>query len=87
MLRGGDQHALAHQAGGIGDFGDITAGCGDFKVIEVGSAEYHAGARGRRQQPHRHRSPAVEADAGKAERRGKGLLEMAAMRRWELGQR
>ena len=44
MLGGGDQHALAHQAGGVADFGHIAADGGNFEVVEVGAAEDDAGA-------------------------------------------
>ena len=39
VLGGGDEHTLAHQAGGVADLGDVAAGGRDFEVVEVGAAE------------------------------------------------
>ena len=52
MLGGGDEHALAHEAGGVADLGDVAADGGNFEVVEVGAAEDDAGAGGRGQKPH-----------------------------------
>ena len=65
MLGGGDENALAHEAGGVTDFGDVAADGGDFEVVEVGAAEDHAGSGGCRQETHAHGCAAVEANAGK----------------------
>ena len=53
MLGGGDEHALAHEAGGVADLGDVAADGGNFEVVEVGAAEDDAGTGGRGQQAHR----------------------------------
>jgi hypothetical protein len=42
VLGGGDEDALAHEAGGVTDFGDVAAGCWDFEVVKVGAAEDYA---------------------------------------------
>src|ERR1700728_1557833 len=39
VLRGGDEHALAHEAGGVADFGDVTPDGGNIEAIEVGTAK------------------------------------------------
>jgi hypothetical protein len=87
VLGGGDEHALAHEAGGVGDFGDVAAGGGDLEVFKIGAAEDDAGAGGGGQQAHGHRRPAVQADAGETEGRGDRLLKVHTLRkaRW-LGQ-
>ena len=51
VLGGGDEDALAHEAGGVGDLGDVAAGGGDFEVVEVGAAEDDAGAGGGGKKP------------------------------------
>ena len=78
VLGGGDEHALAHEAGGVADLGDVAAGGGDFEVVEVGAAEENAAAAGRGQQPHLDGSSAVQADAGELDCVGYGLFEMTA---------
>ncbi len=47
VFGGGDEDALAHEAGGVGDLGDVAAVGGDLEVVEVGAAEDDAGAGGR----------------------------------------
>ncbi len=49
MLRGGDEHTLAHDAGGIADLGDISASGRNLVVVQVGAPEDHAGTCRRRQ--------------------------------------
>ena len=44
MLCRRDEDALAHQAGGVGNFGDIAADGLDLEVVEVGAPEDDAGA-------------------------------------------
>ena len=61
VLGGGDEHALAHEAGGVADFGDVAADGGNLEVVEVCAAEDDAGAGGRGEQPHGDRSAGVEA--------------------------
>ncbi len=50
MFGGGDEHALAHQAGGVADLGDVAADGWDFEVVEIGAAEDDAGAGGSGQE-------------------------------------
>ena len=64
VLGGGDEHTLAHEAGGVADLGDVAAGGGNFKVVEVGAAEDDAGASRGGHEAHGHGCAAVEADAG-----------------------
>ena len=80
VLGGGDEDALAHEAGGVADLGDVAAGGGDFEVVEVGPAEENAAAAGGGQQPHLNGSSAVQADSGKLYGVGYGLFEMTAFR-------
>ena len=49
MLGGGDEHALTHDAGGVADLGDISAGRRNLVVVQIGAAEDHAGASRRGQ--------------------------------------
>ena len=42
VFGGRDEDALAHEAGGVTDFGDVAAGCWDFEVVKVGAAEDYA---------------------------------------------
>ena len=63
MLGGGDEHTLAHDAGGVADLGDIPAGGGDLVVVQVGAAKNDSRARRSGQQSHVHRCPAVETDS------------------------
>ena len=39
MLGGGNQNALPHQAGGVTDLGNVAAGGGNFKIVEIRAAE------------------------------------------------
>ena len=57
VLGGGDEHALAHEAGGIADLGHVAADGGNFEVVEIGAAEDDAGAGGRGQKAHGDRAP------------------------------
>ena len=49
MLSGGDEHTLAHDAGGVADLGDISAGGGNLVVVQVGATEDYAGTSRRGQ--------------------------------------
>ncbi len=76
MLGGGDEHALAHEAGGVADLGDVAAGGGDLEVVEVGAAEDDAGAGGRGDEPHADGRAAVQADAAEGDLRPDGPLKV-----------
>jgi len=76
VFGGGDEYALAHEAGGVTDFGNIAARGGNFKVIQVGAAEDDARSSGRRQQTHSHRRAGVKPHARKLDGRGNGLLQV-----------
>jgi len=76
VLGGGDEHALAHKAGGVTHFGDVTCGSGDFEVVEIGAAEDDARAGGGGQKTHGGRCTGVQADPGEFERFGYGLFEV-----------
>ena len=39
MLGGGNQNSLAHEAGRVTDLSYVAAGCGNFKIVEIGAAE------------------------------------------------
>ena len=77
MLGGGDEDALAHEAGGVADFGDVAAVGGDFEVVEVGAAEDDAGAGGGGDQAHGDGGAGVEADPAKLEGGPNGLFKCA----------
>jgi hypothetical protein len=51
MLRGGEQDALLHEAGGIADPGDIVTVGFDREIVEVDSTENDASVRGSRLKP------------------------------------
>ena len=51
VFGGRDQDALAHQAGGVSDFGDVAADRLNFEVVEIGAAKEDSGARGSREKP------------------------------------
>ena len=61
VLGGGDEDALAHEAGGVADLGDVAADGGDFEVVEIGAAEDECRSRRGGQQPHLNRGSAVQA--------------------------
>ncbi len=63
MLGGGDEHTLAHDAGGVADLGYISARGRNLVVVQVGAAENNARSGRRGQQAHVHRGPAVETDS------------------------
>src|SRR3984957_8729216 len=44
MLGGGDEHALTHDAGGVADLGDISAGGRNLVIVQIGAAENNARA-------------------------------------------
>ena len=50
MLGGGDENALAHQAGGVGDLGDVAADGLDLEVVEIGAAKDDPGTGGSREK-------------------------------------
>ena len=79
MLGGGDQHALAHEAGGVGNARDVATDGGDFEVVEIGATEDNAGAGRGRDQAQFHGCSGVEADAFKVEGIGNGLLELCVL--------
>ena len=76
VLGGGDEHALAHQRGGVADLGDVAAGGGDLEVVEVRAAEDDAGAGGSGNESERNLGAGVKADAAERERRLDGVLEL-----------
>ena len=79
VFGGGDEHALAHEAGGVADLGDVAADGGDFEVVEVGAAEDDAGAGGRGQKPHGDRSAGMKADPGELQGLGDRLFQVCRM--------
>ena len=76
MLGGGDEDALAHEAGGVADFRDIAASGGDGESVEVRAAKDHAGAGGGRKQPHIDGGSTVQSNAGELKGRGNGMFQM-----------
>jgi len=63
VFGGGDEDALAHEAGGVADTGDVTEAGGDLEAFEVGAAEDDAGASGGGEDVYAGRNTMVEADA------------------------
>ena len=52
VLGGGDQHALAHQAGRVTHTGDVFPAGGNAEILEIGALENNAGRRRGGQNPH-----------------------------------
>ena len=74
MLGGRDEHALAHQAGGVADPGNVFAVGGNAKPIEVGAAEQNTNRRASRANPHGGGQTAVQPHAAEFDRsEGRGL--------------
>src|SRR5215470_7252098 len=63
MLRGGDQHTLLHQAGGVTHTSDVAAAGLDFEAVQVGPAEDNSCARRRGEDTQSDGRAAVEAHA------------------------
>ncbi len=80
VLGGGDEHALAHEAGGVADLGHVAAGGGNLEVVEIGAAKDDARAARRRQQAHGYRRAGVQSHARKLNGRGNGLFQMRRIR-------
>ena len=79
MLGGGDQHALAHEAGGVADLGHVAADGGNLKVVQIGAAEDDARPGGRGQQAHGDRRAGVQPDPGEFQGRGNRLFQVRGM--------
>ena len=76
MLGGGDQHTLAHEAGGVADFSHVAAGGGDLEIVQVGAAEDDARTCRGGQEPHVDRGAGMESYSGKLQRLGDRLFQM-----------
>jgi hypothetical protein len=76
MFGGLDENALAHERGGVGDLGDVTAGGGNLKVVEIRSAEDDAGAGWSGDEAEIDAYTGVKADAVEADGRQDGLFEL-----------
>jgi hypothetical protein len=63
VFRGGEQHTLFHEAGGVADAGYVAAVGLDFKVIEIDSAKNDPRIRRRRHQANTSRNGGVEANS------------------------
>src|SRR5579862_8044115 len=74
VLGSGDEYALLHQASGVADPGHVAADGLDFNAMEIGAAEDDAGARGRGQDAHGDRRPAVQTYTTALYRRANCLL-------------
>lgn len=77
VFRGGDEHALAHEAGGVADFGDVAADGGDLEVVKIDAAEDDAGAGRRGEQAHGDRSAGMQTDPSELKGLCKGLLQVS----------
>ena len=76
MLGGRDEHALAHERGGVGDLGDVAAGGVDFEVVEVRAAEDDAGAGGGGDEAHGDGGPGVQTHSLEIQWGVDGVLEL-----------
>jgi hypothetical protein len=63
MFGGGDQDALAHQAGGVADARHVAPEGGDGKIVEVGPEKNDAGGGRRRKNADRDGNAAVKPDS------------------------
>jgi len=79
VLSGGDEHTLAHEAGGVADLGDVAASGWDLEVVEVGSAKEDTTAAGRGEQAHSHRGSTVQANTCEFKGCGYGLFKVKAL--------
>ena len=77
MLGGGDEDALAHQAGGVGDFRDVAADSLDFEVVEIGAAEEDACAGRSRKKSKMNGGAAMKTDSRKWDAAGDCLFELS----------
>ena len=77
MLCGGDQDSLAHQAGSVGDLGDISADGLNLKVVEVGAAEDDTSAGGCREESQLDGGAAMKTDSGKCDAAVDCLFELS----------
>jgi hypothetical protein len=64
MLGGGDEDALAHEAGGVADFGDVAPEGGDEEVFEVLTDEDDSRAGGCGEDADGDGDAGMEANAG-----------------------
>jgi hypothetical protein len=64
MFRSRDQHALAHQAGGVAHLLNVPPTSGDREAVEIGADKYDAGGRRSRKDsdPDRHAGMEAYAD-------------------------
>lgn len=76
VFGGLNQHALAHQAGGVAHLGHIASNGGNLEVVEVGAAKQDAASGGRGQQAHRDGRSAMQSNAGKADRGSQRVFQM-----------
>ncbi len=73
-----DQYALAHQRGGVADFGDVAASGGNFVVVEVGAAEDDTRTGGRGDAAQVDFSTGVQTHTAKLQRFLDRVLELGA---------
>ena len=77
MLGGGDQDALAHQAGGVGDLGDVAADGLDFEVVEIDAAEEDTSAGRGREKSQMNGGAAMKTDSRKWDAAGDCLFQLS----------
>ena len=63
VLGGGDQHALAHQAGGIADLLHVAPTGGDGEAFKIGADENDTGGGRGREDANADRNAGMEADS------------------------
>src|SRR5579862_5252741 len=74
-----NEHALAHEAGGVAELGDIAPGGRDLEVIKIGAAKDNARTRRGGQKPHVHGGAGVKPHSRKRERLGDRLFQMSRL--------
>ena len=78
MFGGGNQNALAHEAGGVRDAGDVLPGGGEGEIPKVGSKEDDAGASGGGADFDVYRNAVVQTNARYGDRAGNRLFKVHA---------
>ncbi len=78
MFGGGNQYALAHEAGGVGNASDVLPGGGEGEIPEVGAEEDDAGTGGGGPDFDIYRNAMVQTNARYGDRAGNRLFKVHA---------
>ena len=78
MFCGGNQYALAHEAGGVGNASDVLPGGGEGEIPKVGAEEDDAGTGGGGTDFDIYRNAMVQTNARYGDRAGNRLFKVHA---------